>query len=100
MFFFNFSGTMLPYILYFAALSVYIILGSMGRFFHEDETLYTEAFAPVVSEYTAPASTLTETAYIVTFHQPVNNRQVKAAVLPSYLAIAARIAGFPSYVCR
>ena len=43
-----------------------------------------EAFAPVVSEYTAPASTLTETAYIVTFHQPVNNRQVKATVLPSY----------------
>ena len=84
MFFFNFSGTMLPYILYFAALSVYIMMGSMSRFFHEDETLYSEEFPPAVIEYTAPASALTETAYILTFHQPATNRQVTAAVLPSY----------------
>ena len=70
MFFFNFSGTALPYIIYFAALSVYIMLGSMNGRFREDETLYSEDLPPMVSEYTAPVSTLMETAYTVTFHQP------------------------------
>jgi hypothetical protein len=84
MFFFNLSGTALPYIVYFAALAVYIMLGSMSRHFREDETLYSEDIPPVVSEYTAPVSTLMETAYTVTFHQPAGARQLTAYVLPVY----------------